>query len=451
MANIPIIPGENRFRALAPIAQGLVQGFGQRGQRQSLIEAAQGFGGNAQLAQALQGLPLGMGQQLFGNALLQQQQARARATQPLNPLEQARLGLVEAQTLQAQARTRQLQQGQQAGGLNTKETLENINKTSDNIQQLRQERLDIEGNEKIRPAQKAKDVANINARIRGLSGRLTGLNRRLPPDLQVDTRSFLAEAGEREPPISAPSADIIRNAPQRPKVQNPFTGAVEEVPIGFTPQEHLRNLQTQASLAFTQDLVNKTQQAEAARLEKEAADLIILENVGNVKAVRAQIGSISKRLLSARASAQKETAILNRGVQTGQLVPGTILHNSQLATVAGARANVTALENARAVAQASLEKTQDVARTSVIAAKLQKLNLQATAVPIGDTGRTRPNPDIQKGVALIKSMWAKRTIKTEATAQQIFEQHVSGKFPDSVKQELLMWLQQQVRKTRRAR
>ncbi len=98
MAQIPIIPGNEPFGFLRPIAQGAVQGFGQRQQRRDLIGAAQGFGGNAELAKALKGLPLGVGQQLFTQALLQQQQARTRASAPTTPLEQARIKLLQAQT-----------------------------------------------------------------------------------------------------------------------------------------------------------------------------------------------------------------------------------------------------------------------------------------------------------------------------------------------------------------
>ncbi len=128
---IQILPPRDRFGGLGELLSGGVRGFDVQSQQRSLIGAARGFGGNAQLAQMLQGLPLNVAQPLFSQAILQQQQARARAAAPLNPLQEAQRRFTEARTQQLGAgqpldpleearrrhveeQTRQLQRGKKA-------------------------------------------------------------------------------------------------------------------------------------------------------------------------------------------------------------------------------------------------------------------------------------------------------------------------------------------------
>ncbi|KKM58274.1 hypothetical protein LCGC14_1549660 [marine sediment metagenome] len=111
---------------LGQIGFGISQGLEKRGRRQSLLEAAQGFGGNAQLAQMLQGLPLPQAEQVFSQAISNQQLARIRAQQPLNALQQSQrqLNIARAQQLQQPQTLNALQEAQRQLALKRAEVLD---------------------------------------------------------------------------------------------------------------------------------------------------------------------------------------------------------------------------------------------------------------------------------------------------------------------------------------
>lgn len=236
---------ERPFAGLGQIASGAVQGFAQRGQRQDLLQAAQGFGGNAQLARMLQGLPLPQAQALFGQLQLQQQQASLRAQQPLNTLQQSQrdLNLAKIQELQ--------QPGQGATEIDRQAALG-----------------------KLRDDRRALDAQNIAINAAKASGNLnpTEANRRIA----VNNKRIqsLARAAQRinQQFAAQPGAGQVQQGGVGGFLANLFRDGQERVaPQGRVPSQQVGDLPP------TRAVITPAQQAEQTKAEN------LLKFAGNPK------------------------------------------------------------------------------------------------------------------------------------------------------------------------